>query len=104
MKIPVYSLKDCKVGFGSLFPMANDEIAKNSIVNSFLSSQSNPIQQTPQDFELYKVGEYDDSTGDFEAQKYLIGTALDIINEAKGKREVARQLRLSMLKESNDEE
>lgn len=103
MKIPLYSLKDSKVGFGSLFPMANDEVAKSSVVNSFLSSQSNPIQQTPQDFELHKVGEFDDSTGDFVSEKYLVGSCLDIINEARGKREVARQLRVSMLKEASDE-
>lgn len=96
MKIPIYSLKDVKVGFGSLFSFVNDDVAKNGVVNSFLSSTSNPIQQTPQDYELHRIGTFDDSTGEFESSSYLVGTCLDIISQERSKREVAKKLRQDM--------
>lgn len=96
MKISFYSLKDAKVGFTSIFPMANDEVAKNSLVNTFVNDPRSPISQTPHDFELYHIGKFDDVSGDFSSECYSVGSALDIINEAKSLREASKKLRESL--------
>lgn len=103
MKVSFYAFKDCKVGFTTLFPFANDDLAKNSVVNTFVNDLRNPISQVPADYELYHIGKFDDTNGEFTPEVYSVGSCLDIINAEKSKRESAKQLR-KMLKESDTDE
>ena len=67
MKMPVLSVKDCLIGFGSLFTSVNKDVAirgfNNSIIQSLKDGDSN-YTSNPEDLSLYLVGEFDCDTGD----------------------------------------
>ena len=67
MKMPVLSVKDCLVGFGSPFTSVNKDVAirgfNNSIIQSLKDGDSN-YPCNPEDLSLYLVGEFDCDTGD----------------------------------------
>ena len=62
MKLNVYTIKDIKAEtFGNPFYSANDQTAKRSLEQA--SNDSNTtISQYPEDFVLYRLGSWDDST------------------------------------------
>lgn len=61
MKSVVVSMLDRKVGFGAVNVVINDEVAKRQF--GFALNQSGIPNYAPADFELYKIGYFDDKTG-----------------------------------------
>ena len=64
MKLEIYSIKDIKVAFRQPIYFHNFEEAKRACqfaVNSV--DDKNELYLAPQDFELWYLGEYDDSNG-----------------------------------------
>lgn len=66
MKLNVYAVLDAKVGvYGQPFYEATDPAAIRSFTDA-VNDGSNPNNQWykhPEDFTLYKIGEYDNNTG-----------------------------------------
>lgn len=59
-----YAVKDLKVGFMSLQAFANDEVAKRAFMNA-ASDPASMLSKNPSDYELWFIGEFDESTGRF---------------------------------------
>jgi len=61
-----YSVYDLKAGaFAPPFFVVNDQVA----VRVFAAAQtdpSHPMSRFPEDFQLHRIGEFDDETGNFE--------------------------------------
>lgn len=67
MKKFVYSLRDNKLGsFGTPVIIDNDAVAVRQFGDIVANGGDNVITKHPSDFTLYKLGEYDLSTGKFE--------------------------------------
>lgn len=69
-----YSIKDIKVGFMNLIPMHNDDEAKRT----FKVALDNPqgiFKTSPEDLELWRVAEFDESTGSITESKEFICNA-----------------------------
>ena len=84
MKINLYALKDCKIGFRNPFNMPNDESAKRIIriaVNNKIDENNNEIRKFADDIELWKVGEYDDQTGEIKSTIKFLARAIDYKTE-----------------------
>lgn len=67
MKMPVFSIKDTLVGFGSPFTAVNKDVAIRGFNNSIIRSlKAGDVYDTdnPDDLSLYLVGEFDCDTGD----------------------------------------
>lgn len=64
--IPYYSIKDTKQGnYATMFPMVNDDLAKRNFLLSIAGAGDTPLSMFPADFELYKIGEFDEQIGHF---------------------------------------
>lgn len=61
MKLNIYAIKDTKVGFYNPWYQHNDESAKRAF--GTVMKQEDLLKETPGDFELWRVGEWDDTTG-----------------------------------------
>lgn len=62
MKLNVYTIKDIKAEtFGNPFYSANDNTAKRSLEQAS-KDPNTTISQYPEDFVLYKLGQWDDET------------------------------------------
>lgn len=62
MKYPIYSYRDNKVGFGNPICDMNDQSAIRGF--SYAVNQNNGLMNfSPKDFDLFKLGEFDSSTG-----------------------------------------
>ena len=75
MILKMYALKDELNGFTSPIPFTNDEMAKRYLRDQF---EANPtVKNTPKDFSIWRVGEYESDTGVFkgEAENVLIERA-----------------------------
>lgn len=63
MKVGVYSIRDMKAGsFMAPFFLHNDEVAKRAAREAVRDPQSN-FSKYPEDFTLFRIGIFDDSTG-----------------------------------------
>lgn len=59
----IYNVRDYKAGFGTVLMVSdNDDIAKRDFAAA-CSTQNSMLNQFPEDFGLYLVGEYDTETG-----------------------------------------
>lgn len=58
----IYSIKDRKANFGIPFPEINDALAMRKFHNALLQ-ENTEMFNFGSDFELYKIGEFDDITG-----------------------------------------
>ena len=61
MMIHMYALKDELNGFTSPIPFNNEELAKRYLKDQYMSNPT--VQNTPEDFSLWYMGEYDTETG-----------------------------------------
>lgn len=59
----VYSLRDRKVGFLSPVLAANDDLAMRDLQNSLRRGTGTLIDTHPEDFSLYRIGEFNPDTG-----------------------------------------
>lgn len=83
---PIYAVKDLATqAFGNPFTTrAQGEAMRSFIDEANNDPQKSAIAQHPEDYELYKLGEYDDDTGQITAMEpELIARAKDLIT-AKG--------------------
>ena len=81
MMLNVYALKDKKAGFfiGQIMVYDNDEVAKRGLYEMYKTacdkSPHSPIASYPEDFELYRIGFFDNVTGDLEDDVNFICSA-----------------------------
>ena len=68
MKINIYAVKDTVVGaMMNPFYMHNDEQAKRSFKNA-CNNEANEFAKIKKDLQLFKLGNYDDETGNIESK------------------------------------
>lgn len=60
--LPLYSIRDRHVGFTPPIPMENREYAKRYFKTQVLENPT--IKDTPEDFTLWEVGEFETATGE----------------------------------------
>jgi hypothetical protein len=81
MKQNGYSIKDAKANtFGTPYFAINDQVA----VRSFQQAASDPnttINKNPEDFNLYRIGSFDDASGEFNPEKQPQFITGAVINE-----------------------
>lgn len=60
---PMYAIRDIKAGY--LTPMVdiNDDVAKRNFANAVVNNPTTCFYSNPEDFALFKIGEYDDDIG-----------------------------------------
>lgn len=64
MNMPVLSVRDSLVGFGSPFTSVNKDVAIRGFTNSIIrawSDENDPV--SPEDLSLFMVGEFDTDSG-----------------------------------------
>lgn len=83
MKLNIYSIEDALVGFMNPFYYQNDEIAKRALQNTLVSDQPSPIKTNYKDMNLYRLGTFDDVTGEITGDKEFIAKASDFVKEVK---------------------
>ena len=60
----VYSIKDCKSQtFSGLYPIANDALAIRAFSSEDIKNNYRMIKEFPGDFQLFRIGTFDDVTG-----------------------------------------
>lgn len=62
MVYSMYSVRDCKVDFSAPFVSGNDQAAIRSFALAVNSGDS-MLSDSPSDFDLYKVAEFDSASG-----------------------------------------
>lgn len=73
MIINVYSIKDTKVGFESPFIRSNDDVALRDFKSAALyGPEPNRFKQNPADYELYKLGTFNQATGELSSKVEFI--------------------------------
>lgn len=80
MKMPVLSVRDSLIGFGSPFTSVNKDVAirgfNNSIIRAW-SDENDPVN--PEDLSLFMVGEFDSDSGSISSCEPCVlarGTAI----------------------------
>lgn len=78
-----YSIKDALSStFMPTFTAENDNVAKR-LFSVTVNDKSNAIiNQNPQDYQLYRIAEWDKTTGEIKANKVLVADATSVIKEA----------------------
>lgn len=66
MKVPVYSIRDKFSGFGWPTVDTNDATAKRNFSFAVNNPAPNNMTFAPGDYDLYKIGFFDNDTGVFE--------------------------------------
>ena len=74
MKINLYSVKDCKIGFNTLFDAPNNACAIRMFADS-VNKPDTPLAQHPEDYQLFFIGTRDDETGDLESKPTFLENA-----------------------------
>ena len=83
MKLGIYSIKDTKIGFMNPFYQNNDEVALRTFKNACNDTQPTAANINPEDKELYKLGTFDDSTGEVIGKCEFMATAIECIVRTK---------------------
>lgn len=65
MEYNVYSVRDCKVGFGNPFIDVSDSSAQRGFFFAY-SNPSSMVNFSPNDFSLYRIGRFDSDKGIIE--------------------------------------
>ena len=60
----MYALKDELNGFTTPIPFMNEELAKRYLKDQYMTNPT--VKNTPEDFSLWKVGEFDTETGEYK--------------------------------------
>lgn len=76
MTIGVYAVKDSLVGYGQLFSSMNDNLAKRTF-SVVAGDETTEIGRSPNDFDLFKVGELDCETGLMTPCQVLVARATE---------------------------
>lgn len=78
MKYGIYAIKDTKIGFMNPFYSHNNQTAVRSFTNGANDTIKNEINTNPEDKELWRVGEFDDQTGEIKAEIEFLTTAISV--------------------------
>ena len=79
MKLNVYAIKDTKVGaFKSPFYSQNDLVAVRSLKNAVNDPNAGELNLNAEDFQLYRLGAFDDLTGEITGQIEFVANAVDL--------------------------
>lgn len=70
----IYSIKDVKSGFTSIFQSANDDIAKRDF-SAAVNGAPNLLNSFPEDFELWRVGDFNIQSGEVSSDLKFITNA-----------------------------
>lgn len=82
----LFSMFDIKAGvFGALIALENAEVARRMFVTSILSGQESLVTKFPDDYILYEMGGFDNSTGNFSIHPSPIKvmTGFEAVESAK---------------------
>ena len=79
MNLNWYSIKD-ELAETFFAPMLfeRDEIAQRYFAAFINNKENEVINQNPQDYSLFKLGAFDNRTGDIAANKHLLVTGLSV--------------------------
>lgn len=77
MDIKLYSIRDIKLEkYGQPFVAPNDEIAKRMLQSTIRAGQTT-IAEYPEDFQLFKLGEYNEDTGELKNEQRFVANATE---------------------------
>jgi hypothetical protein len=104
MKLNVYSIFDSAAkAYTNPFFMHNDGLAIRAFSDNVNSEQENNIAKHPDQFTLFRIGEFDDSTGEIKTDVVKsLGTGLQY-QEKSGLDESQAALIIKLLKELKEE-
>ena len=77
----VYALRDKKAGYfiGQIMFYDNDDVAKRALYEMYKTacdkSPYSPLASYPEDFELYRIGYFDNTSGDIDTDVNFICSA-----------------------------
>ena len=77
MKLNIYSVKDNLSNFMQPFYLQNDELAKRAFANTINSEEPSQIKTNYADMNLYRIGTFDDDTGEIVGQIEYLGKGAD---------------------------
>ena len=80
MTINLYSVKDVKVGFMNTWGEINDTAAKRDFGDAINNSQS-VLNKHPLDMQLFKVGTWNDQTGELTSKVEYLASGADFYKE-----------------------
>lgn len=83
----IYCIKDVKGGFINPFTMANDQLAERAFKGAFMNNDE-PMTQFPEDYELWKLGEFDDRTGAITPKAEMLITGIEAFNSMNNRKKV----------------
>jgi len=73
----LYSLFDRKMQkYGMPYNAPNDEIAKRMLIST-INAGGTTISEFPEDFSLYKIGKYNDDTGELTTEVKFLANAIE---------------------------
>lgn len=87
MKMNIYAMQDVKANaFGQPFFSPNDGLALRSVSDLVADRNSMPAKH-PQDFNIFKLGVYDDNSGRIEANAVpvFVAKCLDFVSQSNSK-------------------
>jgi hypothetical protein len=104
MKLNVYSIFDSAAkAYTNPFFMHNDGLAIRAFSDNVNSEQENNISKHPDQFTLFRIGEFDDSSGEIKTDIVKsLGTGLQY-QEKTGLDESQAALIINLLKELKEE-
>ena len=80
MTINLYAVKDVKVGFMNTWGEVNDAAAKRDFGDAINNSQST-LNKHPHDMQLFKVGTWNDQTGELTSKVEYLASGTDYYKE-----------------------
>lgn len=66
MTLSMYAIKDELNGFTTPIPFMNEELAKRYLKDQYMSNPT--VKNTPEDFALFYMGEFDTETGAYKSE------------------------------------
>lgn len=77
MKAYIYSIRDLKMNkYGLPYSAANNDIAKRMLASTMWNGK-NQLNMFAEDFQLFKLGSYDDDTGELITENEFICNATE---------------------------
>lgn len=73
----IFAIKDVKSGFTSVFPRANEQLAQRDFSGA-VNGAPNQLNMFPEDFELWKVAEFNVQSGEVKSDLKFITNAISV--------------------------
>lgn len=81
MKHNLYAVKDIKAGTFGLPVKSQNAVTSMREVITAAKTEGSALNQFPQDFQLFRVSEYDDETGTFNGEPEFIIDVISLIQK-----------------------